>query len=66
MISDALSHPAVNAVVVSNEAGNGFNTIAQPGDPGDGAIMGGVGYIVIASAMPQAYRWSAWLGTTAA
>ena len=50
MISDALS-PLVSAVVVSNEAGNGFNTIAQAGDPGDGAIMGGVGYIVIASAM---------------
>ena len=50
MISDALS-PLVSAVAVSNEAGNGFNIIAQKGDPGDGAIMGGVGYIVIASAM---------------
>ena len=49
MISDALS-PLVSAVVVSNEAGNGFNTIVQAGDPGDGAIMGGVGYIVQASA----------------
>ena len=50
MISDALSHPLVTAVVVSNAAGNGFQTIAQAGDPGDGAIMGGVGYIVVASA----------------
>ena len=36
--------------MVSNAAGNGFQTIAQAGDPGDGAIMGGVGYIVVASA----------------
>ena len=50
MISDALAHPAVSAIVVSNAAGNGFNTIAQAGDPGDGAIMGGVGYIVVAAA----------------
>ena len=50
MISDARSHPLVSAVVVSNAAGNGFQTIAQAGDPGDGAIMGGVGYIVVASA----------------
>ena len=50
MISDAVAHPAVSAVVVSNAAGNGFNTIAQAGDPGDGAIMGGVGYIVVAGA----------------
>ena len=50
MISDALNHPLVSAVVVSNEAGNGFNTITQADDPGDGAIMGGVGYIVVASA----------------
>ena len=49
MISDALS-PLVSAIVVSNEAGNGFNAIAQAGDPGDGAIMGGVGYLVQASA----------------
>ena len=50
MISDALQHPAVNAVVVSTGGVPPFNTIAQPGDPGDGAIMGGVGYIVVASA----------------
>ena len=49
MISDAvtMSQGAVSAVVVSNAAGNGFNTIAQAGDPGDGPIMGGVGYIVV-------------------
>ena len=51
MISDALASPAITAVVVSNEAGNGFQTIAQAGDPGDGAIMGGVGYIVVSAAM---------------
>ena len=50
MISDALADPAVSAIVVSNAAGNGFNTVAQAGDPGDGAIMGGVGYIVVAGA----------------
>ena len=50
MISDALAHPAVSAIVVSNAAGNGFNTVAQAGDPGDGAVMGGVGYIVVAAA----------------
>ena len=50
MISDAVAHPAVSAIVVSNAAGNGFNTIAQAGDPGDGPVMGGVGYIVVASA----------------
>ena len=36
--------------MVSNEAGDGFLTIAQAGDPGDGALMGGDGYIVIAAA----------------
>ncbi len=52
MISDAvtLSQGAVSAVVVSNAAGNGFNTIAQADDPGDGPIMGGRGYIVVAGA----------------
>ena len=50
MISDALSHPLISAVVVSNAAGNGFQTIAQAGDPGDGAIMGDLGYIVVATA----------------
>ena len=51
MISDALKHPAVNAVAVTTgDTAIPFNTIARPGDPGDGPIMGGVGYIVIASA----------------
>ena len=48
MISDVLS-AVVTAIVVSNEAGDGFQTIAQAGDPGDGPVMGGEGYIVIAS-----------------
>ena len=51
MISDALASPAITAVVVSNAAGNGFNIIKRAGDPGDGAIMGGVGYIVVSAAM---------------
>ena len=50
MISDALTHPAVSSIVVSNAAGNGFHTITQAGDPGDGPIMGGVGYIVVTGA----------------
>ena len=50
MISDVVGNPLVSAVVVSNAAGDGFNTIARAGDPGDGAPMGGQGYIVIASA----------------
>ena len=50
MISDVVASPLVSAVVVSNAAGDGFNTIAQPGDPGDGAPMGGDGYIVVAAA----------------
>ena len=50
MISDVVGNPLVSAVVVSNAAGDGFNTITRAGDPGDGAPMGGQGYIVIASA----------------
>ncbi len=50
MISSALALPGISAIVVSNAAGNGFNTIGQPGDPGDGPIMGGVGYIVVSAA----------------
>ena len=50
MISAVVASPLVSAVVVSNMAGDGFNTIAQPGDPGDGAPMGGQGYIVVAAA----------------
>lgn len=49
-ISDALARPAVSAVVVSNAAGDGFQTVTRAGDSGDGAIMGGVGYIVQAAA----------------
>lgn len=49
MISDVLG-TLVSAVVVSNEAGNGFQTITQAGDPGDGPLMGGEGYIVVAAA----------------
>ena len=50
MISSALALPGISAVVVSNSAGAGFNTITRAGDPGDGPLMGGVGYIVVASA----------------
>jgi hypothetical protein len=49
MISDVLG-ALVSAVVVSNEAGDGFQTITQAGDPGDGPLMGGEGYIVVAAA----------------
>ena len=49
MISDVLG-AVVSAVVVSNEAGDGFQTITQAGDPGDGPLMGGRGYIVVAAA----------------
>ena len=49
MISDVLG-ALVSAVVVSNEAGDGFLTISQAGDPGDGPLMGGEGYIVVAAA----------------
>ena len=50
MISDVVTLPAITSVVVSNAAGDGFNAITQAGDPGDGPIMGGTGYIVLASA----------------
>ena len=49
MISDVLADPSVTAIVVSNEAGD-LLTITQPGDTGDGPLMGGKGYIVAASA----------------
>ena len=49
MISDALV-PGVEAIAVSNAAGDGFHTITAAGDMGDGPVMGGVGYIVVASA----------------
>ena len=50
MISDVVTLPAITSVVVSNAAGDGFNAITQAGDPGDGPITGGTGYIVLASA----------------
>ena len=49
MISDALVE-GVEAIAVSNAAGDGFNTISAAGQDGDGPIMGGVGYIVVATA----------------
>ena len=49
MISDALV-AGVEAIAVSNAAGDGFHTITAAGDMGDGPLMGGVGYIVVASA----------------
>ncbi len=49
MISSVLGS-LVSAVVVSNAAGDGFQTITQAGDPGDGPLMGGRGYIVVAAA----------------
>ena len=49
MISDALV-PGVGAIAVSNAAGDGFHTIQAAGDTGDGPVMGGVGYIVVATA----------------
>ena len=48
MISDALV-PGVGAIAVSNAAGDGFHTIQAEGDTGDGPVMGGVGYIVVAT-----------------
>ena len=49
MISDALV-AGVEAIAVSNAAGDDFHTITAAGDEGDGPLMGGVGYIVVASA----------------
>ena len=49
MISGALVE-GVGAIAVSNAAGDGFHTITAPDDTGDGPIMGGVGYIVVATA----------------
>ncbi len=50
MISSALAVPGISAVVVSRAGGDGFDTITQAGDPGDGPLMGGRGYIVVAAA----------------
>ena len=49
MISGALVE-GVAAIAVSNAAGDGFHTITEAGQDGDGPIMGGVGYIVVATA----------------
>ncbi len=49
MISDALVE-GVQAIAVSNAAGDGFHRITAAGDMGDGPIEGGVGYIVVATA----------------
>ena len=49
MINGALVE-GVGAIAVSNAAGDGFHTITAPGDTGDGPLMGGVGYIVVATA----------------
>ena len=49
MISDALVE-GVGAIAVSKAAGDGFHTIQAAGDTGDGPVMGGVGYIVVATA----------------
>ena len=45
MISAALVE-GVSSISVSNAAGNGFHTIREPGDDGDGPVVGGVGYLV--------------------
>ena len=66
MISAVVASPLVSAVVVSNAAGDGFNTIAQPGDPGDGVPMGGQGYIVVAAAAASIPVIGAWRGTDSA
>ncbi len=49
MISGALVE-GVAAIAVSNAAGDGFHTITEAGQDGDGPLMGGVGYIVVATA----------------
>ena len=49
MISGALVE-GVRAIAVSNAAGDGFHTITAADDTGDGPLMGGVGYIVVATA----------------
>ena len=46
MISDVLAL-GITSVVVSNAAGDGFHTISQAGDMGDGPVVGGRGYIAI-------------------
>ncbi len=46
MISDLLVG-GVGAIAVSKTDGNGFLAIREPGDLGDGPIVGGVGYLVV-------------------
>ncbi len=46
MISDLLVD-GVGAIAVSNADGMGFHTIREPGQDGDGPIVGGVGYLVV-------------------
>ena len=46
MISDLLVE-GVGAIAVSKTDGNGFLTIREPGDLGDGPIVGGVGYLIV-------------------
>ena len=46
MISDLLLD-GVGAIAVSKADGMGFHTIREPGQDGDGPIVGGVGYLVV-------------------
>ena len=46
MISDLLVD-GVGAIAVSKADGMGFHTIREPGQDGDGPIVGGVGYLVV-------------------
>ncbi len=46
MISDLLVD-GVGAIAVSKADGLGFHTIREPGQDGDGPIVGGVGYLVV-------------------
>ena len=46
MISDLLGD-GVGAIAVSKADGMGFHTIREPGQDGDGPIVGGVGYLVV-------------------
>ncbi len=50
MISDLLLVEGVAAIAVSNAAGDGFNTISKNNLAADGPVIGGVAYIVVATA----------------
>ena len=50
MISDLLLVEGVAAIMVSNDAGDGFNTISRNDLTADVPIEGGVGYLVVATA----------------